>query len=99
LHAKGSINKRAIARQHGVFYVVCIGEEHSELPRDLLGGRSFLVHLTAAVLRSCTALRHTTPATTGTTDIWEKLADPCAAASVTTRNSEMRSVSTDSQFN
>jgi hypothetical protein len=56
------------------------------------------VHLTRAVLRSCTASRHAISATTSTTDGWEKLAAPCAAASATTGQSESRFVSTGSQF-
>jgi hypothetical protein len=56
------------------------------------------VHLTRAVLHRCIASRHVTPATTGTAEIWEKLAAPRAAVSATTGNSENRSVSTGSQF-
>jgi hypothetical protein len=72
----------------------CKGEEHNELPAYPLGGR----HLTRAVLWSYTASRHVTLATIGTSDIWEQLAYPRAAASATTANSESSSVSTGPQF-
>jgi hypothetical protein len=64
-------------------------------------GRTFFFkfNITRAVLHSYIALRHATLATTGTADIWGKLAAPHAAACATTGNSENRPVSTGSQFN
>jgi hypothetical protein len=56
------------------------------------------IHLTKAVLHSCTVSRHATSATKGTVDVCEKLAAPRAAASATIGNSENRSVSKSSQF-
>jgi hypothetical protein len=62
-------------KPHPVSYQDCIhekGEEHKELPRDLLEGRSSLSSPHQSSLRSCTLSRHTIWVTTGTADIWEK---------------------------
>jgi hypothetical protein len=78
----------------------CKGEEYNKLPRNPLGGYFSLSspHQSSPMQLQCVK---TTPATTGTADRSEKHAAPhaCAEASVTTGNSENRSVSTGSQFN
>jgi hypothetical protein len=57
---------------------------------------SGILHITRAVLRSCTA-RHAS-ANADTADMWENLAAPRAAASATTGNSEKKSVSVGFQI-
>jgi hypothetical protein len=62
----------------------CNGEQREELPWDPLAGR-FSVnspHQIRPWQLHCVKI----PANRGTSDRWEELADPCAAASATTGN-------------
>jgi hypothetical protein len=95
---RGTVGSCVLCGSAQRLYLENLNMEHNELLRDSLGGCSPLVRLTRAVLRSCTVSRHATPATTDTSDIWEKLANSCIEASATTENSENRSVRTGSQF-
>jgi hypothetical protein len=66
----------------------CKGEEHNELPRDSLGGRSSLSspHQSSPTQLHCVKTRN--KATTGTADREEKRSAPRAAASATIGNLE-----------